>query len=249
MGELGNLSQCMMDGDLEGLGRARGIRQKALLASGALELSLFAALLLWPLITPGILSNRVLVMPIPPFHGMPQTQVAPQRTNQSPTTQNPRVPIPIFVTFLHPPQRNVSEISDAEPPSAYGPSIPGTDVLGPVLPGGSDRVPATVVPPRPAANAGHPLQVNSGVMQAALIYRVEPVYPAIAKAIHLEGTVNLRAIIRTNGSVGDLTLVNGNPILGLAAMAAVREWRYKPTLLSGQPVDVETIVTVNFSFE
>jgi protein TonB len=86
-------------------------------------------------------------------------------------------------------------------------------------------------------------------MQAALIYRVEPVYPVIAKQIHLGGAVHLRAIIKADGSVGELTLLDGNPILGIAAETAVRQWRYKPTLLSGQPVEVETIITVNFVLE
>ena len=84
---------------------------------------------------------------------------------------------------------------------------------------------------------------------AALVYRVEPVYPMIAKQMHVEGTVSLRAIIRTDGSVGDLSLVDGNPILAFAAKAALRQWRYKPTLLSGQPVEVETIITVNFRLD
>jgi protein TonB len=239
----------MMDGDLEGLGRARSMRRKALLASSALELGLLAALLIWPLITPGVLSSRVVVLPLPPFHGMPQTQQAPQRANEAPPPQNTSIRFPVD---LPPVQRNppsTSATGDVELPGAYGPSIPGTDFLSSVIPGGNDRGVANVVPPHSVANVGRPVRVVSDVMQAALIHRVEPVYPSIAKAIHLEGTVNLRAIIKTDGTVGDLTLVSGSPILALAAEAAVREWRYKPTLLSGQPVEVETIITVKFSFD
>src|SRR5580700_6338084 len=119
MNELGSLSQCMMDGDLEGLGRARSIRRKALLASSALELTLLAALLLWPLITPGVLSSRVAIMPWPPFHGMPQTQQSPQRTNEAPPPQNTSIRFPVDL----PPARRIppsnSVTNDAELPGAY----------------------------------------------------------------------------------------------------------------------------------
>jgi len=64
--------------------------------------------------------------------------------------------------------------------------------------------------------------------------------------IHLAGTVQLRAVIATDGSVRNLEVVGGNPILAKAAVDAVRQWRYQPTLLSGKPVEVETIVTVEF---
>ena len=64
--------------------------------------------------------------------------------------------------------------------------------------------------------------------------------------MRLSGEVRLRAIIATDGSVRELTLLSGNPLLAQAAMAAVREWRYRPTLLNGQAVAVETYITVNF---
>jgi len=83
-------------------------------------------------------------------------------------------------------------------------------------------------------------------MEAMLVHRVQPDYPEIARAMHLSGTVRLRALISTDGRVRELTVLSGNPILARAAVAAVSEWRYRPTLLSGQPVEVETLITVNF---
>jgi periplasmic protein TonB len=247
MNELGSLSQCMTDGDSDGLGEARNIRRKALLASGVFEFSLVAALLVWPLITPGVISNRVVVMPLPPFRGLPQTQETPPRANEAAV---PNSIYPHITTDSAPAQRNRRSTSETNAPeSPLDASISGIDGPGPVLPGAGSRGPVIIAPPRPPANAARPVQVSSGVMQAALVYRVEPTYPAIAKAIHLEGAVHLRAIIKTDGSVGELTLVDGNPILGIAAEYAVRQWRYKPTLLSGQPVEVETIITVNFVLE
>ncbi len=244
MYELGSLSHCMMDSDSDGLGKARSIRRKALLASSALEFGLVAALLVWPLITPGVISNRVAVMPLPPFHRLPQTQAAPPRANAAPV---PNSIYPHIANDSAPVQRNRRSTSEtSDPESALDSLITGTDGPGLAIPGGNNTGPVVLAPPRQPANATRPVQVNSSLMQAALIHRVEPVYPVIAKAIHLEGVVHLRAIIRTDGSVGELALVDGNPILGIAAEAAVRDWRYKPTLLGGQPVEVETIITVNF---
>jgi len=83
-------------------------------------------------------------------------------------------------------------------------------------------------------------------MLGALVYRVDPLYPEIARAMHLSGTVRLRAIIGTDGSVRNLEVLSGNPILARAAVAAVRQWRYRPTRLNGGAVEVETLVTVKF---
>ena len=83
-------------------------------------------------------------------------------------------------------------------------------------------------------------------MEAMLVHRVQPEYPGLAKNIGLSGTVILRARIGTDGVVRDLQLVSGNALLAHAALAAVQQWRYQPTTLNGQPVEVETQVTVNF---
>lgn len=83
-------------------------------------------------------------------------------------------------------------------------------------------------------------------MEAELIRRVQPVYPAVARAARISGTVELRAIIATDGSVKQLEILSGNMILAQAAVAAVREWRYRPTRLDGVDVEVETLITVNF---
>jgi periplasmic protein TonB len=95
--------------------------------------------------------------------------------------------------------------------------------------------------PRPA-----PMRVGEGVMAASLIHNVQPLYPAIARAMHLSGTVRLRAIIGSDGSVRQMEVIGGNTLLVQSAVAAVREWRYRPTMLNGEPVEVETFVTVNF---
>jgi protein TonB len=83
-------------------------------------------------------------------------------------------------------------------------------------------------------------------MEGALIHRVEPIYPMIARNMRLSGTVRLRAVIATDGSVQNLEVLSGSEILARAARQAVEQWRYRPTLLSGVPVEVETYITVTF---
>ena len=89
--------------------------------------------------------------------------------------------------------------------------------------------------------------VSSGVMQGMLIYKVVPTYPAIAQAIHASGAVVLQATISKTGAIENLHVVEGLPILRQAALDAVKQWRYRPYMLNGQPVDVETTVDVNFT--
>ena len=79
-----------------------------------------------------------------------------------------------------------------------------------------------------------------------LIHRIEPQYPAIAKIARVSGTVELRAIIGRDGSVSSIEVLSGNPLLARAAVEAVRQWRYRPTILDGEAVEVETRITVNF---
>ncbi len=90
------------------------------------------------------------------------------------------------------------------------------------------------------------VRVSQGVTKGLLIYRVEPAYPPLAKQARIQGVVVLTAIIGKDGNVQNLQLVSGHPLLAPAAIEAVKQWRYKPFLLNGQPVEVETTVTVNF---
>ena len=82
---------------------------------------------------------------------------------------------------------------------------------------------------------------------AMLIYRVEPIYPALAKQIHKEGRVELRAIIATDGTIQSLEIVGGDPMFYLSAREAVCQWRYRPTVLNGQPMEIDTHITVIYT--
>jgi periplasmic protein TonB len=91
------------------------------------------------------------------------------------------------------------------------------------------------------------VRISQGVTKGLLIHRVEPEYPPLAKAARVQGEVVLKAVIDRNGDIQDLQLGSGHPMLVPSAIAAVRQWRYKPYLLNGQPVEVETTITVIFA--
>ena len=91
------------------------------------------------------------------------------------------------------------------------------------------------------------VRISQGVTKGLLIHRAEPVYPPLARAARVQGDVVLKAIIDKNGDIQDLQLISGHPMLVPGAIAAVKQWRYKPYLLNGQPVEVETTITVIFT--
>ena len=91
------------------------------------------------------------------------------------------------------------------------------------------------------------VRISQGVTRGLLIHKVEPAYPPLARAARVQGEVVLSAVIDTSGQITNLQLVSGHPMLVPSAISAVRQWRYKPYLLNGQPVEVETTITVIFS--
>ena len=90
------------------------------------------------------------------------------------------------------------------------------------------------------------VRLSQGVSKGLLTFRVEPTYPPLARQAHIQGVVVLTALIDKDGSIQNLEVVSGHPMLAPAAIEAVKQWRYKPFLLNGQPVAVETTVTVTF---
>jgi periplasmic protein TonB len=102
-------------------------------------------------------------------------------------------------------------------------------------------------PPPPPKATPQRIRVGGQVQAASLIRQVMPVYPPIAKTAHVSGTVMLHAIIAKDGTVSDLQYLSGPPLLMRNAMDAVKQWRYKPTMLNGEPVEVDTTISVVFS--
>jgi len=128
--------------------------------------------------------------------------------------------------------------------------VPGsTGERGPKagIPGGWGEGFAPAPPPPPLVSS-RPLRVSHWA-EGNLIYRVQPVYPPLARMARVQGTVELRAIISKTGMIENLTVVSGHAMLATAAVDAVRKWRYRPYLLNNEPIAVETDVTVNFRLD
>jgi len=140
---------------------------------------------------------------------------------------------------------------EAEPPDMGGGMVGGVPggvaggsaggVLGGVI-GGAGNAP----PPPPKATPKR-VTVGGNVQAARLVNRVQPVYPPLARQTRISGTVKLHAIIGKGGNVEQLQVVSGHPLLVQSALDAVRQWRYQPTLLNGDPVEVDTEIDVIFS--
>jgi protein TonB len=243
-----------MESDADALVRARCLRRKALVLSIALEAVLLAAMLVWPLVTPGVLPRQYVLTPAPPYHGGTNATPEHPRGNPHPTTDPPpNFPTPFLQPPVIPPHVQTST-GDEAPAIEIGPGngqagIPGGPDGGLDIPGATGNNIPIIPPPIEVRHNSAPIRRSEGYMEASLIRRVQPLYPVVARTAHISGTVRLRAIIATDGTVRQLEVLSGNPILAQSAIAAVREWRYRPTRLDGNDVEVETFITVNFILE
>jgi len=125
---------------------------------------------------------------------------------------------------------SVARLIDIPPPAPTPPSKPIAQ----------EKPAAPSAPPKPIA-------VSQGVQSAKLIKQVKPAYPPLARQARLSGTVHLTAVIGRNGAIERLQLISGHPLLAPAAIEAVKQWLYRPTLLNGEPVEVVTEIDVNFT--
>jgi periplasmic protein TonB len=112
-------------------------------------------------------------------------------------------------------------------------------VIGGIISSTPVAVPKIATPQR--------VRVSQGVTQGLLIRKVQPVYPALARQARIQGTVLLQAQISKTGDIENLQALSGHPMLVPAAIDAVKQWKYKPYILNGEPVEVDTQVTVNFT--
>jgi periplasmic protein TonB len=120
--------------------------------------------------------------------------------------------------------------------------IPGGQmggVIGGIISSTPVAVPKVATPQR--------VRVSQGVSQGLLVKRIQPAYPPLARQARIQGQVMLQAVISKDGSIENLRLISGHPMLAPAALEAVKQWRYKPYMLNGEPVEVETTVMVNFT--
>ncbi len=147
--------------------------------------------------------------------------------------------------------KKIQMLKEDEPPPSAGPAgvvggvpggVPG-GTMGGVLGSVMSSVPAAV----PKVAAPQRVRVSQGVSQGLLVHKVTPQYPPLAKQARIQGTVVLQALIGKDGSIQNLHVVSGHPMLTNSALEAVKEWKYKPYYLNGEPVEVETTINVNFS--
>lgn len=135
-----------------------------------------------------------------------------------------------------PPVNNMGGVVGGVPGGVPGGSMGG--VLGGIL-SATSSAPKLAAPTR--------VRVSQGVSEGNLISQIKPPYPPMAKMARVQGSVVLQAIISKQGTIENLRVVSGHPMLVQPALDAVRQWRYRPYLLNGEPVEVETQITLNFS--
>jgi protein TonB len=236
---LGSLRSCLVEGDPAQITYNRRLRRRSLLLSVILQFAVLTALILVPLLSKTEPLPAGIVMPMPPYHrpstaSHPTTHVrpAPTRVLSFCLTCPPVLPHPTSNT------NNSSRTTDDQGPIVDG-SDPNPDCPDCIPLLGSNN-PQPAIPRAPTPHIVHVTLIDP----AMLTHRVEPAYPTLARQIRHEGTVELHAIIATDGSVRSLQVLEGDPLFYQSALDAVRQWRYKPTFLNGLPVEVDTHITV-----
>jgi periplasmic protein TonB len=136
-----------------------------------------------------------------------------------------------------PPVMSAAGVVGGVPGGVPGGSMGG--VIGGIISSTPVAVPKVATPQR--------VRVSQGVTQGLLIRKIQPAYPPLARQARIQGSVLLQAEISKDGTIQNLRLISGHPMLAPAAIEAVKQWRYKPYILNGEPVEVETQITVNFT--
>jgi len=227
-------------------------RRAGFLASLSVQLLVTAMGILLPLIHTRRLALFQLRSPLNVVLAPPPPIAKPAATQHAAMNRSV-VPSRIFVPRFIP--SNIPVIVDqqlvAEPPS-FNSGVPGgmgsastANALSTLLK--NPGPPPTRVEPKPAIVLDKPIRVSLGVQQAKLIHKVVPLYPPLARQARISGVVLLIGVIGKDGTIRNLQVESGHPLLVKAAMDAVRQWVYLPTLLSGQPVEVICPIEVNFT--
>ena len=217
------------------------------LVSTIIQATILFVLVLIPLIyteaLPKAMLSTLLIAPPPPPPPPPPPQpvktiVKPvARLIQSGKLMQPRA-IPKEVAVFKEAELPPDVINNQNQGGVFG-GIPGQGLMvgssGPAL------------PPPPKAAAPSRIKQGGNVTAASIVTQTRPLYPALARQARIQGNVVLHAIIDKDGKVAQLEVISGHPLLVQAALDAVKQWRYKPTLLNGDPVEVDTTITVTFT--
>lgn len=230
------------DSTFESAGSIRTRSHKWMLATFTFNGAVLLALALFPLLNPEALPRMVYIdlMTVPP---MPQEQPRPpQRPAPHVASESDMIGNQLRAPRVIPP--TVYMQMTAEPPPATSAAMmPMGSPFGGDLRAFTRRAIGPSVRPEPQVKT----RVSQGVMDGLLVGTVIPEYPPIAREMGVEGTVILQASISKTGTIENLRVVSGPELLRRATINAVSQWRYRPYLLNGEPVEVETTVNVRFT--
>jgi len=239
------------DSLIESGGRLKTKRGWTSLVSFGLEFMIIGVMVLIPLIFTEALPKGttlfLLVAPPPPppppppaaapVHVVRQIQTDIVNGQLRTPTKIPKKVLENLKEDEAPPQMAATGVVGGVPGGVPGGSMGG--VIGSVLSSTPVAVPKIATPQR--------VRVSSGVVSGLLVRKVPPTYPPLARQARIQGVVILQAQISKEGTIQNLQLISGHPMLAPAAIEAVKQWKYRPYLLNGEPVEVDTQVQVNFT--
>jgi len=216
-----------------------------------IQAGLVTGMLLIPMLSPEILSVMLpaagIYVPVKPI--APVEVEVHQRSAATANTQ-PAVARPAYRPFTAPrsydrPVVLIDDFGSAPPAFTVGsPSVEAGSL--PFAPNGNALPTAPPPKPEPKKEPSKPILVGGNVQAAKILNRVNPPYPPLAKQARIQGAVKLEGIIAKDGTIQQLKVISGHPLLVAAALDAVRQWRYRPTHLNGEPVEVIAPIHVNF---
>jgi protein TonB len=235
------------DSLIESGGKLKTSRGRTTTFSFVLEAIIIGVMVLIPLIFTEALPKAQLMMSLvaPPPPPPPPPPPAAVRVVKQVQTDivNGQLRTPTKI----PKKVEIIKEEEAPPPSSgiVG-GIPGgmpggamNGVIGGIISNAPMAVPKVATPQR--------VRVSAGVTQGMVLHKVQPTYPPLARTARVQGSVILAAVIGKDGTIQNLHVISGHPLLTQAALDAVRQWRYRPYILNGEPVEVDTQVTVNFT--
>jgi protein TonB len=240
------MEDTMFSTDLNGSAWGRRRRGWATLFSFLLQCVCLALLMLAPVLFPHVLPR---LNAAPPLISLLPSAPDPPPVDHIRSSSGPRTSERIGETLLQPTRipTHAAMLDDhnVEPAPAFDTVCP---TCAPGGMGSRDGLSVIAIvgpapPPPPSVTHSRPVSV---MMEGMLIRPVQPIYPPLAKNARIQGTVVLQAIISKQGMIEHLQALSGPPMLVPAALEAVRQWRYRPYVLNGEAVEVETQVTVNF---
>jgi protein TonB len=239
------------DSLLESGGRLKTKRGRTTTFAIILEIGLIGLMVLMPLIFTEALPKQQLMT----FLVAPPPPPPPPPPAAAPVKMVKQIQTDIVNGALRTPTKIPQKVQMIKEEEAPPPSMASAGVVGGVpggIPGGQmGGVIGGIISSTPVAvpKVATPqrVRVSQGVSAGLLVRRVNPNYPPLARQARIQGQVVLRAVISKDGSIENLTLVSGHPMLAPAAIDAVKQWKYKPYLLNGEPVEVDTEVQVNFT--